>query len=305
MALDTYTILVAFLAFASVLCIGGALILAATSGRGRLQARLHGTSDLAPAFGTMESAEPLHVVGRLGKAVGGKTPSRSLQAQMLKAGFYSRSAVPVFLGVKLLLFASVFMLLGMLALLLPVSPLIKGVIALCGAGLSFFFPNIYLDIRCSGRTAEVRRHLPDMVDLLEICVSGGMGLDMAWNAVSDEIRSVSPLLADEMALTNLELHLGEDRGMALRHMAERTGADELGSLVAVLVQSQKFGTSVADALKSFAESMRELRSLRAEEAAEKMPVKMLIPMTCFIFPVVFIVAAGPAAIKIYDVMSRT
>src|SRR5690606_2953714 len=110
--------------------------------------------------------------------------------------------------------------------------------------------------------------------------------------------TVCPLLADEMALTNLEIHLGEERGTAIRHMAERTGADDLSSLVATLVQSERFGTSVAEALIVFAKNLRELRSMRAEEEAEKLAVKMLFPMMFFIFPVEIIIAVGPAAIAL-------
>jgi tight adherence protein C len=171
---------------------------------------------------------------------------------------------------------------------------------MAGATTLFFVPNLFLRFRCQSRRAEVTRHLSDVVDLLEICVSGGMGLDMAWNAVGDEVRAVSPLLADEMALTSLEMHLGADRGVALRHMAQRTGADQLSSLVAMLVQSERFGTKISDALQVFAASLREQRSEKAEESAEKMAVKMLFPMVVLIFPVVIIVSVGPAAITLAE-----
>ena len=149
---------------------------------------------------------------------------------------------------------------------------------------------------------EIRNHLPDAVDLLEICVASGMGLDMAWNQVAEQIRGVSAQLADEMALSNLEMHIGASRAEALRHMVDRTGAEDLASLVAVLIQSERFGTSISEALKTFSETMREMRSMRAEESAEKMAVKLLFPMILFIFPVVLIVVAGPAGIQIARVM---
>jgi tight adherence protein C len=121
--------------------------------------------------------------------------------------------------------------------------------------------------------------------------------------VTDEIRSVSNVIADEMALTMLETQLGAPRTMAMRHMAERTGAKELASLVALLVQTDRFGTSIADALRTFAASMRNDRSQRAEEAAEKAAVKLLIPLVFCIFPVMLIVTVGPAAIRLYEVFS--
>jgi len=126
-----------------------------------------------------------------------------------------------------------------------------------------------------------------------------MGIDMAWNAVSDEVRRVSTTLGDEMALTNLEMHLGAPRADAMRHMSDRTGVDDIASLVATLVQSERFGTSIADALRVFAESLREQRSQRAQEAAEKMAVKLLFPLVLCIFPAMLIVVAGPAFITIY------
>jgi tight adherence protein C len=130
-----------------------------------------------------------------------------------------------------------------------------------------------------------------------------MGMDMAWNSVSDEVRAVSPTLADEMALTNLEIHLGAPRVVAMRNMARRTGADELSSLVAVLVQSERFGTSVVDALRTYANAMRETRSMRSQEAAEKMAVKLLFPMILFIFPSVILVMIGPAGMTLYKVFA--
>jgi tight adherence protein C len=131
-----------------------------------------------------------------------------------------------------------------------------------------------------------------------------MGLDMAWNTVTDEIRRVSTILADEMALTNLEMHLGVGRAAAMRHMAERTNSEDLSSLVGVLVQSEKFGTSIGEALRTFATSMRETRSSRAAENAEKMGVKMLIPMILFIFPAILVVIGGSAVIKIIEIFSK-
>jgi len=157
---------------------------------------------------------------------------------------------------------------------------------------------MYVDMRRRHRMTEVQQHLPDAVDLLEICVSAGMGLDMAWNSVTEEIRRVSPVLGDEMALTNLEVHLGAPRAEAMRHMAERTGSDDLTSLVSTLVQSERFGTAVSEALRSFAESMRESRMSRAAEAAEKLGIKMLFPMIGFILPSILIVMGGGAIIKI-------
>jgi tight adherence protein C len=166
-------------------------------------------------------------------------------------------------------------------------------------------PNVLVTIRKKRRTADVRSHLPDAIDLLEICVSSGMGLDTAWNAVCDEFRGVSTVLADEMALSNLEMHLGAPRADAMRNMARRTGVEDIGSMVATLVQSEKFGTSVSQALRTYADAMRTERSQRAEEAAEKLAVLLLFPMVMFIFPCMFIVILGPAGVKIREMFAGT
>ena len=140
------------------------------------------------------------------------------------------------------------------------------------------------------------------MDLLEICVSSGIGLDMAWNMVAEEIHHVSPVLGTAMDLSNFEIHLGTSRTDAMRNMAVRTGAEQLSSLAAILVQSERFGTSVATALEEFAAWMREERHLHAEEEAEKLPMKLLFPMALLIFPAILVVAIGPAMIHILSVL---
>jgi tight adherence protein C len=132
-----------------------------------------------------------------------------------------------------------------------------------------------------------------------------MGLEMAWNMVSNEIRDVGPTLADEMALVNLEVHLGAPRVEAMRHMADRTDAQEVVSLTTMIVQTERFGTSIADALLTTAATLREERSLKAQEVAERMPVKLLLPMTLFIFPALLVVLVGPAAIRLWHIINST
>ncbi len=127
---------------------------------------------------------------------------------------------------------------------------------------------------------------------------------MAWNSVARQIRGVSGAFADEMELTNLEINLGVPRSTAMRHMAERTGAEDISSLVALLIQSDRFGASIVDALRTFAQSMRESRSQEASEAAEKMSVKLLFPMVLFIFPALLIVMVGPAILELVKTLGN-
>jgi len=244
----------------------------------------------------------MYAIHRIGEMASRGHYSNSLKRDLIMAGFHGPSAPMLYVGAKL--FLLVLGTVGAVLVLLPLPvPLpLKVVVTLFAASMLFFIPNLVVRARRGKRMREVQAHLPDAVDLLEICVSSGMGLDMAWNCVSGEIRRVSPLLSDEMELTNLEMNLGVGRPEAMRHMAARTGSQDISSLVALLVQAERFGASIIDALSMFAKSMREIRSTRAEEAAEKMAVKLLFPMVLFIFPSLLIVMVGPAVMQIVDVM---
>jgi len=292
---------VTLLVFVAVMCVGGAVLAARKARRAPLDSRLRQLEDERDRDGEpIAKRDPLmlRMTGRLGKLVSSGDPSKGLKMELTKAGYTGVHAAATYLGAKVL-----FLMIGLVILLLLLARvdmpvLSKSFLIVAGsAGLSFA-PNLFIAAMQKRRQTEVRQHLPDMLDLIEICVSAGMGMDMAWNSVTDEVRQVSPILSDEMALTNLEIHLGSARGDAMRHMADRTDNEELSSMVAILVQSERFGTSVADALRTFAESVRHERSQRAEEHAEKMAVKLLVPMILFIFPTILIVVVGPAGMRL-------
>ncbi len=297
-------ILVPVLVFASVLAMGAAVLSARSVRHKAVQKRLDELRAMRqPTDAIARESKLTGVLAWIGKSFSLGRPSTSLGEQLARAGYHASSASTIYLGAKLSLLA-----LGLVAATAMVAARetalhLKLLIVLVSGIALYFIPNIVLKASRQKRTRDVRHHLPDVIDLLEICVASGMGLDMAWNAVADEIRRVSTTLADEMALTNLEIHLGAPRAIAMRHMAERTGVDELTSLVALLLQSDRFGTSVSDTLKVFAHSMREERSQQAQESAEKMAVKLLFPMVLFIFPAVLVVMAGPAAIRLFEAIS--
>ena len=278
---------------ALVMLAGGGLVLRRVREEARVaRARALSDTDAPPAGGEPGGAPRLFgAVHKVGQAVSSGKTSQSLKATLAAAGYHGKNAAAIFLGAKMLLFV-----LGVTGLSLALIPadlpmLATAFLIVFGSATLFFIPNIVVNMRRNKRRKEVRAHLPDAVDMLEICVSAGMGLDAAWTSV-----------ADEMELTSLEISLGVPRADALRHMAERTGAEDLSSLVALLVQSDRFGASIVDALITFARSMRESRSQRAEEAAEKMSVKLLFPMVMFIFPALLIVMVGPAVIELVHVM---
>ncbi|HUS45329.1 MAG TPA: type II secretion system F family protein [Phycisphaerae bacterium] len=294
-------VVVGALMFVAVVSIGGAVIMAGAAHRKALRARVEGVEacvERAPPEGGPFG----RALRSLGKAVSGGRSSQSLQEQLARAGWHHKSAAMVYLGTKVLLLVVGLVVPAVFLLPTGLSVPVKVLLILLGGVLLLFVPNSVVVMRHRKRREEVRHHLPDVVDLLEICVSSGMALDAAWNFVTDEIRQVSPTLADEMALANLEIHLGAPRDVALRHMAERMGGEDLLSLAGVLVQSERFGTSIAEALRIFATMMREDRGFRAQESAEKIAVKLLFPLVLFIFPAVFVVLAGPAAITLVKVM---
>jgi len=298
-------VLISLLTFLAVVLIGAALISARAEHKKRLQERLNAA--VGPHEETL--ARPgesglVRLLDSIGKAVSLNEPSRNLRESLAKAGYHGSNAASMYLGFKIAL-----ALLGLVVSILLVFPLtvsfsLKLIACSGGTVLMFLVPNAYVEERRRKRSLRMRRHLPDAVDLLEICVASGMGLDGAWSMVSEEIRRVCPDLADEMALAHFEIELGSSRADAMRHMADRTGIEDLGSLVAVLVESERLGTSIADALRTFATSMRETRRFRAEEASEKATVKLLIPMILFIFPAIFIVLVGPAGIRLVQVIGK-
>lgn len=299
-----YQILIPCLTFLAVVSVGGALAMARAARARSIENRLGGAG--AIAAGDQAIGPRLEgYLGRVGKAVSSGGVSHSLQEELALAGYHGDAAPMIYLGAKILLAAVGIAGTGAFVLPLEMTLTLKTCIVGVGTGMLFFLPNIVLSVRRSQRRAQVRVGLPDAVDLLEICVSAGMGLDMAWNVVAGEIRRVAPVLADEMTLTNLEIHLGAPRIEAMRHLSERTGVEEISSLVAVLIQSERFGTSIAEALRVFSVSMRQIRASTIEEVAEKMAVRLLFPMVLFVFPPIFVVTVGPAAMTLIDIFSRS
>ncbi len=253
-----------------------------------------------------ESGRPrlLFTLQRAGEIVSQGKASLGLRERLAAAGYHGQSAAAIYLGAKVLLFGADVLLVSLMLIPLHQAlglPSVYMLTAISG-GVCFFIPDLAVGMARDRRRQNIRRHLPDAVDLLEICVSAGLGLDQAWNSVAEELRRVSPVLADEMELTNLEISLGASRAVAMRHMAERTGAEDISSLVALLVQSERFGASIVDALRTFATTMRETWSQRAEESAERMAVKMLFPMVLFIFPALVIIMVGPAVLGFIQAM---
>jgi len=167
-------------------------------------------------------------------------------------------------------------------------------ILLLAAVLGFLLPDIWLSWRVRRRQHQLVLGLPDALDLLVICVEGGLGLDQSIARVADELETAHPDLSDEFHLINLEMRVGRSRLEALQELAERTGVDDIKALVGMLVQTDRFGTDLAQALRVHADSLRTKRRQRAEEMAAKTSVKMVPPLVFFVFPALFVVLLGPA-----------
>ena len=243
-------------------------------------------------------------------AIGFKTnPGRSMddadvKLKFLRAGLRGRNVPTVFWGTKFLL-----------AVLLPMASLMVMVIFFRAmtslqmltavsffALLGLFLPDLWLSVRTSGRKERLFKGFPDALDLLVVCVEAGMGLDAAFNRVGEELALSHPELSQELSLLNLELRAGKPRQAALKNLAERTDIDDVYSLVTLLIQTDKFGTSAAQALRVFSDTFRTTRYQRAEEVAAKIATKLIFPLVLCIFPSMFVVVLAPAVIRIYRVM---
>jgi tight adherence protein C len=173
------------------------------------------------------------------------------------------------------------------------------------AAIGYYLPNLVLTLVTRSRQRELTEALPDAVDLMRVCVEAGLGLDAAMNRAGEEMDLRSRALADELRLVMLDLRVGSTRERALQNFALRTGVEDVATFVTILLQSEHFGTNVAESLRVLSETMREHRKVRAEERAAKIPLKLLFPLIFLIFPSLFVVLMGPAVISIYRVLLPT
>ena len=227
-----------------------------------------------------------------------------LRIRFMNAGYRSDTAPMVFFMAKTVLtflLPAIFILYVMISGADYAADMLLFFI-ITSAGLGYFLPNIFLERRIAYRKREILDSFPDAMDLIIVCVESGLGLDAALARVSEEMHMISPILGEELHLINLELRAGSSRERALRNLALRTGVEDIDTLVAMLVQSDRFGTSVAQALRVHAENLRTKRRLRAEEAAAKIALKLLFPLIFFIFPSMLLVLLGPALISINRIL---
>jgi tight adherence protein C len=217
-----------------------------------------------------------------------------LQRRLTRAGFLQRDAALYFASAELLL-----PVLAGGAVLLLGSGVARWLIALFAAVLAHSLPGFYVDRKRMQRQKEIQNGLPDALDLLTVCVEAGSGLDQAISKTSDELEVAHPALARELRLVTTEIRAGKPRLEAFKNFAQRTGVEDVRSLVSMLTQTDRFGTSISQALRTHAETSRAKRRQRAEERAGKVGVKLVFPLALCLFPALYIVCFGPAAIRIY------
>jgi tight adherence protein C len=280
------------------------VFLAAGGRRTRLDERMRSLADPdgKPAdedavVGAARAALPKMGAYLVPKSEGERT---KLQARLMHAGLYSREAMVVFLGVKVVLMVGPAVL-GFLAGLVGLVPILYGVVfgALLGA-FGMIGPSFWLDQRKKARQTTLRRALPDALDVLVICLEGGASLTSALRRVASELRAAHPLLGSELNIVQRVVQLGRSIGDAIRQFAIRADLEELKSLGAVILQSERFGASLVKALRVHAETLRNRRVTTAEEMAQKAVVKMLFPMVLFIMPALFIAVLGPTGIMVME-----
>lgn len=228
--------------------------------------------------------------------------ARKLQKQLMHAGFRSPEAPIIYRAIQLLSMAGFPLIVAGFCAWMA-KPLGDALIyIIVGFVAGFFLPRYFLSRVTKNRQRDLRWGLADALDLMVVSVEAGLGLNAAMMRVATELRDVHSAIALEFELANLEIRVGRERDEALRNLAERTGVDDLRSLVAMLIQTDKFGTSIAKGLRIFSDSLRTKRRQRAEQEAQKAAVKLLFPLACFLFPTLFIAILGPAALNLMDVL---
>jgi tight adherence protein C len=227
-----------------------------------------------------------------------------LQKKLMQAGFRSNYAPMVYRAIQLLSMAILPAMIALTCAILarPLNSAIFWILA--GFVVGFFAPRYMLGRLIRSRQLRVRWGLADALDLMVISIEAGLGLNAAMMKVSTELKQVHPDISEEFELANLEIRVGRERDEALRNLADRTGVDDLRSLVAMLIQTDKFGTSIAKAIRVFSDSLRTKRRQRAEQAAQKAAVKLLFPLACFLFPTLFIAILGPALLQLMDTLGK-
>ncbi len=257
------------------------------------------TVENSPLTTMTRAAEPINKIVPISAGEAAK-----LQKQLMHAGFASPDAAVAYRAIQLLSFATLPTIVVIFCFTMDWSVntmLIWGAVA---AALGFYLPRIILKRLIAGRQQRIQWALADALDLMVIAVEAGLGLNAALNRVGEEMKDLHPDMHRELELVNLEIRVGRSREEALRNLTERTGVDDIRSFVALLIQADRFGSSIAKAVRVFADSLRTKRRQRAEQASAKAALKLLIPLTGFLFPVIVVTILAPSALNLFDLFTK-
>jgi len=270
---------------------------------GKVYEQLGGEATFAtPAFGEATASDGMVV--RIIQELGEKVPIDPTDASLLRkdlmaAGYRSENALLYYQAGRVI---SIVVLVGLAMIFrgyITSNSILSIVIPVAAGFAGFFAPSLYLDNLVANRHDRIRMSLPDALDLMVVSVEAGLGLDQAIQYVAKELINTHPDISEELQLVNLEIRAGKRRVEALRNLAERTGETELRKLVAILIQTERFGTSIADSLRTHSDFMRVRRRQEAEERANKVGVKLVFPIFFFILPSMLVVSAGPGLLQVF------
>ncbi|MGA2770067.1 MAG: type II secretion system F family protein [Bryobacteraceae bacterium] len=261
------------------------------------------SDDGRPGMAIDEEPEASTVVTVL-QQIGSHVPSSEadaadLRTQLIRAGYRSENALMVFYGLKIVAVLAMLVPCVMLESNMPPNPAMKLALMASGVAAGWILPRFVLEKKVAKRQNIIRLSLPDALDLMVVSVEAGLGLDQAIQHVGRELQESHPELSEELSLITLEMRAGKRRSDALRNLAERTGEPEVRKLVAILIQNDRFGTSMGESLRNHSDFLRVRRRQEAEERAGKVGVKLVFPIFFFILPSMMIVAAGPGILQIF------
>lgn len=262
-----------------------------------------------PALATIENSSVTVMAERVAEPLNRLVPisaveAQKLQKQLMQAGYRSQDASMAFRAIQVSLIVAFPSLITTAGAILDLRLNYLLVFGLLSAAIGFYLPRLVLRSKIAKRQQRITWALADALDLMVIAVEAGLGLNAALNRIGEELRVAHQDMHNELELVNLEIRVGRSREDALRNLAERTGVDDIRSFVALLIQADRYGSSIGKAIRIFADSLRTKRRQRAEQASQKAALKLIIPLTGLLFPVIILVILAPAVLNLSDLFGK-